>query len=1084
MVQHKHFLAILGCLFALATGCQDPIPEPDPPAEETNRVLTANAEELSPALAHFVWSATDTLAVHGDGQGKAVRFNIQRGLGTALGQFAGKVKGKSLVALSPCATDAGLQGKQLNLELPATQKYVSGNRLDGHAFPMLAVSESDELAFQSLGAVLALPIGGNATLNSIRISAADNNMPLSGKATVRTDYSDTPFLTMKEAGAPPVTLQCKGVKLKGDEAIGFYFVLPPGTYRGGFSLEIETYTGTVTCQIEGNLVLERAKILSAPAITCNEDDTADPDHVPNNQIWYTTQDGKPLTVEETSFNQAILSHESREDGWHVLRFDGPLSKLGSYAFAYQNLTDLRLPDSVESLGDRAISSTSLQSFRIPEKLSQLGEHVFSQCQKLTRFEGKWASADNSSIIFGDGTLVAYATGLIHGTVTLPKGVLALADDLFERDSDLNEVILPEGLVKIGERAFWNIPLLQQVTLPSSLREVGRHAFAYCTGLSRFQGSSSLIRDERSLVDASGTLVAVAGAALTDYTVPPSAIVLGSGILVGLQDLQSITFTGELQNLYSDSISDCRKLEFFYGTGATEDHHGLVLYEDYLVLTTQVMPREYTVPDNVRRIFWSVFMNNTSTEHLVIPDAVYYIGNYCFSGMTNLHTLQLPASLEEVGDQAFRYCRGLEHLYLRSSVPPVYPHDTESSYFGHNGLVIHVPEGTEMYYKSATGWADYTRYIQPIIYEDLPETGVYHSTDFSQDGVVSVLQTATEGAGINVVLMGDAFSDRQMANGVYDSVMKHMAEALFDKEPFASYRKLFNVYAVKVVSPSEGYGDKGQALGTWFGEGTEVGGNDTACMEYALKAIPQAAMDNALLVVAMNSGRYGGTCSMYAATYGDYGAGMGLAYLPIYHLDSDFDDVLHHEAMGHGFAKLADEYSSLEGEIPAAKKKEITDRVPYGWWKNVDLTGSAQDVKWSGFLQDARYQNDGLGCFEGAYDYKKGVWRPTEQSIMHYTAGGFNAPSRLAIWYKIHRLAYGTSWKYNYEDFVTYDVVNRKSSKSTAREALAPLPAPRVLPLDWKQVWTQERGRRKHNEQQHRKPAHYVPVADEETASLQ
>lgn len=1079
----KLFVIWAALMLSLLTGCEDPLPQPEPEPEGP-RTLSAKTEELSPALANFVWSATDTLAVHGDSQGSAVCFNIQRGLGSSSAQFVGTVKGKTLVAFSPFRADKGLQGKQLNLELPATQKYLTGNRLDGQAFPLLAVGESDEMTFQSLCGVLALPISGNATLSSIRITAASKEMPLSGKATVRTDYSDTPFLTMKEAGATPVTLQCKGVKLKGDEAIGFYFVLPPGTYRGGFSLEIETYTGTVTCQIEGNLVLERAKILSVPAITCNEDDTADPDHVPNNQIWYTTQDGKPLTVEETSFNQAILSHESREDGWHILRFDGPLTHVGSYAFATPNLSDLRLPDSVTSLGDRALSDSSLEAFRTPEKLSELGEHVFSKCNKLTRFYGKWASADNSSLIMEDGTIIAYATGLIHGTVTLPDGVVTLADDLFERDSDLSEVILPEGLVKIGERAFWNIPLLQQVTLPSSLREVGRHAFAYCTGLSRFQGSSSLIRDERSLVDASGTLVAVAGAALTDYTVPPSAIVLGSGILVGLQDLQSITFTDELQNLYSDSISDCRKLEFFYGTGATEDHHGLVLYEDYLVLTTQVMPREYTVPDNVRRIFWNVFMNNTSTEHLVIPDAVYYIGNYCFSGMTNLHTLQLPASLEEVGDQAFRYCRSLEHLYLRSSVPPVYPKDTESSYFGHNGLVIHVPEGAEMYYKSATGWADYTRYIQPIIYEDLPETGVYHSTDFSQDGVVSVLQTATEGAGINVVLMGDAFSDRQMANGVYDSVMKHMAEALFDLEPFASYRKLFNVYAVKVVSPSEGYGDKGQALGTWFGEGTEVGGNDTACMEYALKAIPQAAMDNALLVVAMNSGRYGGTCSMYAATYGDYGAGMGLAYLPIYHLDSDFDDVLIHEAVGHGFAKLADEYSSLEGEIPAAKKKDITDRVPYGWWKNVDLTGSAKDVKWSGFLQDTRYQNDGLGCFEGAYDYKKGVWRPTEQSIMRYTAGGFNAPSRLAIWYKIHRLAYGTSWKYNYEDFVTYDVVNRKSSKSSAREALAPLPAPRVLSLDWKQVWTQERGRRQHREQQHRKPAHYVPIADEETASLQ
>ena len=1084
MVQHKHFLAILGCLLALAAGCQDPIPEPDPPAEETKRVLTAKAEELSPALASFVWRATDTLAVHGDGQGKAVRFNIQRGLGTSSGQFAGTVKGKTLVALSPFSADAGLQGKQLNLELPATQKYLSGNRLDGKAFPMLAVGETDELTFQSLEAVLVLPISGDATLSSIRISAADNKMPLSGKAGVKTDFTGAPALSMQSTQPNPVTLQCKGVKLKGDEATGFYFVLPPGTYRGGFSLEIETYTGTVTCQIEGNLVLERAKILSAPAITCNEDDPADPDHVPNNQTWYTTLDGEPLTFSKGSFNQTVLSHETREDGWHVLRFDGPLNQVGSYAFASTNLADLRLPDSVTTLGERALYGSSLEAFRTPEKLSQMGDHVFANCQKLTRFYGKWASADNSSIILENGTLVAYATGLIHGTVTLPKGALALANNLFERDSDLSEVILPEGLVKIGEKSFWNIPLLQQVTLPSSLREVGRHAFAYCTGLSRFQGSCSLIREGHSLVDANGTLVAVAAGGLTDYTIPNNVSVLGNGVLVGLQDLQSITFTGELQNLYSDSISDCRKLEFFYGTGATEDHHGLVLYEDYLVLTTPVMPREYTVPDNIRRIFSSVFMDNTSTEQLVIPDAVYYIGKLCFSGMTNLQSLQLPASLQEVGAQAFRNCRSLEHLFLRSSVPPVYPKDSESSYFGHNGLVIHVPEGADMYYKSATGWADYTRYIQPIIYEDLPESQVYHSTDFSQDGVVSVLQTATEGAGINVVLMGDAFSDRQIANGVYDSVMKHMAEALFEKEPLASYRKLFNVYAVKVVSPSEGYGDKGQALGTWFGEGTEVGGNDGACMSYALNAISQDAMDNALLVVAMNSGRYGGTCSMYAATYGDYGAGMGLAYLPIYHLDGDFDDVFCHEAVGHGFAKLADEYASLEGEIPAARKREITDRVPYGWWKNVDLTGSAQDVKWSGFLQDARYQNDGLGCFEGAYDYKKGVWRATEHSIMHYTAGGFNAPSRLAIWYKMHRLAYGTSWKYNYEDFVTYDAVNRKSSQSTAREALVPLPAPRVLSLDWKQVWTKDGGRRQHREQQYRQPTHYVPIADEEAESLQ
>ena len=117
----KPFVILAALVLALFTGCQKPQPEPEPEPEGP-RTLSAKVEELSPALASFVWSAQDTLAVHADGQGKAVRFNIQRGLGTTSAQFVGTVKGKSLVALSPAVADAGLQGKQLSLTLPATQK--------------------------------------------------------------------------------------------------------------------------------------------------------------------------------------------------------------------------------------------------------------------------------------------------------------------------------------------------------------------------------------------------------------------------------------------------------------------------------------------------------------------------------------------------------------------------------------------------------------------------------------------------------------------------------------------------------------------------------------------------------------------------------------------------------------------------------------------------------------------------------------------------------------------------------------------------------------------------------------------------
>ena len=49
--------------------------------------------------------------------------------------------------------------------------------------------------------------------------------------------------------------------------------------------------------------------------------------------------------------------------------------------------------------------------------------------------------------------------------------------------------------------------------------------------------------------------------------------------------------------------------------------------------------------------------------------------------------------------------------------------------------------------------------------------------------------------------------------------------------------------------------------------------------------------------------------------------------------------------------------------------------------------------------------------------------------MNSTDSGFNAPSREAIYYKIHKLAYGRNWEYNYEDFVTYDLPNIEADRA-------------------------------------------------------
>lgn len=52
---------------------------------------------------------------------------------------------------------------------------------------------------------------------------------------------------------------------------------------------------------------------------------------------------------------------------------------------------------------------------------------------------------------------------------------------------------------------------------------------------------------------------------------------------------------------------------------------------------------------------------------------------------------------------------------------------------------------------------------------------------------------------------------------------------------------------------------------------------------------------------------------------------------------------------------------------------------------------------------------------------------------------FNAPSREAIYYRIHKLAYGKDWQYNFEDFVQWDLKNIQSESKTSTRSV-PYPA--------------------------------------------
>ena len=311
---------------------------------------------------------------------------------------------------------------------------------------------------------------------------------------------------------------------------------------------------------------------------------------------------------------------------------------------------------------------------------------------------------------------------------------------------------------------------------------------------------------------------------------------------------------------------------------------------------------------------------------------------------------------------------------------------------------------------------------------------YESTDYSQDGKVEMLQTAKEGNGIDLVVMGDGFSDRLIADGTYRKTMVDAMEGFFSVEPFASFRNLFNVYMVTAVSKNEEFsiGTETALAGYFSATGTVCTGSIAAVQEYARKAVDETRLQNATCLAILNKEMPAGyTYMLDPEAENDYGGGTGIAFVAlgagsfIGFGDDTMAEIIHHEGGGHAFGKLADEYYYDFNEPVSQNGLDYLHQVEkYGWYKNIDSESSPTAVKWAKFLADPRYAGEHLGVYEGAALCISGLYRPTEDSIMFTNKGKFNAPSREAIYYRIHKLAYGASWKYDYETFVSWDAKNR------------------------------------------------------------
>lgn len=318
-----------------------------------------------------------------------------------------------------------------------------------------------------------------------------------------------------------------------------------------------------------------------------------------------------------------------------------------------------------------------------------------------------------------------------------------------------------------------------------------------------------------------------------------------------------------------------------------------------------------------------------------------------------------------------------------------------------------------------------------------DPNLYYSTDYSKDKHVKMLNVASEGSGIDVVIMGEAYSDRLIADGTYEADMTAAMDQIFSIEPFKSFKRLFNVYMVNAVSENEVSGKFTvfqYAHDAWFGNGG-VDRDDEVINEYISQAVGRSEDRKVTTVIVVNDNSgvgvslVDGSCN--DSDNFDYPARLNGIAFGCKSTDSDrFRYVICHE-FGHAFAALHDEYVTNQGEMATWEsdyKKYYQQHL--GWWANVSFTSDPNLVGWKQFMEvGSGYDDTEVSIIEGAL-YSQGIWKSVDQSMMN-AGGEYSVPAREAIYKKIHKTAYGDEWPYSFTDFVTWD----KTAVTSAPKAM-------------------------------------------------
>ena len=975
-----------------------------------------------------LWVENDAIGVF-DGGSAVTEFCLAGGAGTAAGEFKGVLFTGDIVAVYPFSICESISGKTVSVSLPQEQNYKEGNIADG-AYPMVAVSSNTSLNFKNLCSVLKVSMTGSLKVNYISFLPNDADVKVAGAATISAD-SSAPQLQVSESGTGFVKLVCPSVALSGT-ATDFYIVVPARKYPGGFSLKINTDKGDVVKSIKTDVTLSRSQLYRIAPFECKMDES-----------------GKYILFEDKNFESYLIANFDA-DGDGAISYDEALA--------------------IEKI---EVNTDNISSLAGIEYMTNLQWLVCKGSYRLDSDTGEYVPDGILKYIDISKNTKLYNVNVRYNLLTsldVSNNIELLYLDCSCNQLSSLDVSNNTGLLTLecGDNQISSLDVNHSPKL--------QHLSCFSNQLTSLDVSNNIKLQRLSCTSNQIPALDISNNPELGY-LSCFSNKLSSLDLSACTQLQWLECSNN--ELSSLDVSNNQKLQTLYCYGnklssldlsSCTQLKQLVCHENNLTSLklgpSTVLGTLYCYTNSLTTLDIS---KNTGLQLLSAvynPLKTLYIYEGQLSDIPNLYlpdgyTAVVGSEPDGGGDEQF------------SVSPTSFDIDGEEQ-----DITVTVTASMEYSLNSTPDWISqksvssgtYTFTVSEnssssarsgsIVFKNVSGSALavtvsqgiktYTSSDYSQDGIVTCLQSSTVGKGIDVVFVGDAFADKDQE--LFNKYVNLGMEAFFTEEPFRSTRERFSIYRIGSVSKNgiitqEGGDTKFSAE---FTGGTGIKGADDVIFNFVKTHLPSADLTKTIIFVIINKAKYAGTCWMYSNN-------QAICYVPLCTGEEEYARTLRHEGCGHGFGKLADEYVANSTAIPQSAIDELNQWRPfaYGFYENVDVTSDPAAILWSGFISDSRYSGQ-VGVYEGGYTYATGVYRPTEYSIMRYNTGGFNAPSREAIYKKIMKFSEGDAWTYDYETFVTFDAPARSAaavSRATAQCAsfdksnFVPLAPPVLVMVD-------------------------------------